>query len=319
MLIGQQDQAAESDPWSQDVRERDFHSGLWHLCFGGSRSWHSQRPRRLQAPEERRCAAAATQQHLLQARHVRHASGLRGWREWEGRRRFWQRQHSSVAHELAAATLKLSSCVLASLIIACGLACNHRESPQASYEHAYKTFVRGDLKESQDEAHRQCQQLEDSNPEWAWKSRILEANSLLWQGMYGQALATVDSPLTRPSDRDSLIEILAIEGAAHARLHQFAEAEAKLGQATRMCQVSSGVKCGDVIRASGILAVQRGQIDSAKQFFWQSLQFARVHNDHFLEATALLNLGLGSLRDQHYDEAIDWTDAAYQTSSALGA
>src|ERR1039458_3348513 len=47
-------------------------------------------------------------------------------------------------------------------------------------EHAYKTFVRGDLKESQDEAHRQCQQLEDSNPEWAWKSRILEANSLLW-------------------------------------------------------------------------------------------------------------------------------------------
>jgi CHAT domain-containing protein/Flp pilus assembly protein TadD len=205
------------------------------------------------------------------------------------------------------------------LIIACGLACNHRESPQASYEHAYKTFVRGDLKESQDEAHRQCQQLEDSNPEWAWKSRILEANSLLWQGMYGQALATVDSPLTRPSDRDSLIEILAIEGAAHARLHQFAEAEEKLGQATRMCQVSSGVKCGDVIRASGILAVQRGQIDSAKQFFWQSLQFARVHNDHFLEATALLNLGLGSLRDQHYDEAIDWTDAAYQTSSALGA
>jgi CHAT domain-containing protein/Tfp pilus assembly protein PilF len=137
--------------------------------------------------------------------------------------------------------------------------------------------------------------------------------------MYAQVLTLLNSPPTRPDNKDSMIEILAIEGVAHARLHQFPEAEEKLGQAMQMCQVSSEVTCGDVTRARGVLAIQHGQIDAAKQFFEQSLQFARAHNDRFLEANALLNLGLTSLREGHFDEAIDWTDAAYQASTTLGA
>lgn len=147
----------------------------------------------------------------------------------------------------------------------------------------------------------------------------MEAESLLWRGMYAQVLTTLNSPLTRPDNKNSMIEILAIEGVAHARLHQFSEAEEKLGQAIQMCHVSSEVTCGDVIRAYGILAIQHGQIDAAKHFFEQSLEFARVHNEQFLKATALLNLGLTSLREEHFDEAIDWTDSAYQASTALGA
>ncbi len=179
--------------------------------------------------------------------------------------------------------------------------------------------MHGNLKKSQEEAHRGYQRFRDSSPEWAWRFRILEAESLLWQGMYAVALATVDSPPTRPGDKDSLVEILAIEGAANARLRQFAEADEELRQATQMCQVFPEVTCGDVIRARGVLAVQRGQLDAASQLFEQSLQFARAHNDHFLEETALLNLGLTSLREGHFDEAIDWTDAAYQASTTLGA
>jgi CHAT domain-containing protein/Flp pilus assembly protein TadD len=139
------------------------------------------------------------------------------------------------------------------------------------------------------------------------------------RGMSQDALTLLNYQSTTPATRDALVEALAIEGVAHARLHQFPEAEETLGRAMQICQVSSEVTCGDVIRARGVLAVQRGQIDSARQLFGQSLQFARAHNDRFLEATALLNLGLGALREQHFDEAIDWTDAAYRTSSALGA
>ena len=147
----------------------------------------------------------------------------------------------------------------------------------------------------------------------------MEGESLLWQGMYPQALTTVDSQPPGPSNKDSRIEILAIEGVAHARLHQFPEAEEKLGQAKHMCQVSPEITCGDVIRAQGVLAVQHGQTDLAKQLFEQSLQFARARDNRFLEATALLNLGLTSLRDEHFDEAIDWTNAAYAVSTALEA
>lgn len=87
----------------------------------------------------------------------------------------------------------------------------------------------------------------------------------------------------------------------------------------RMCQVSPEVTCGDATRSRGILAVQHGEMKAAKQFFEESLQFARAHNDHFLEVTALINLGLASLQEEHFDEAVDWTDAAYQASTTLEA
>ena len=178
--------------------------------------------------------------------------------------------------------------------------------------------MHGELKQSQDEAHRECQRFQTSSPEWAWKFRILEAESLLWQGMYPQALTTLNSQTTLP-DKSSLVELLAIEGAALGRLHQFTEAEETLSRAVQECQEFSEVTCGDVTRARGSLAAQHGQIEAAEQLFEQSLTFARAHNDHFLEETALLNLGLTSLREGHFDEATDWTNAAYKASTALGA
>jgi CHAT domain-containing protein len=174
------------------------------------------------------------------------------------------------------------------------------------------------LKQGQVLAHQGREKFRDSSPEWAWKFRVLEANSLLWQGMYAPALATIDSSPSRPTNRDSLIETLTIKSVAHARLHQFSEADGELGQATQLCQISPEATCGDVIRARGVLAVQHGQTDAAKQLFAESLQFARTHDDRFLEATALLNLGLTSLREEHFDEAIDWTNTALQRSTTSG-
>ncbi|MGP0020307.1 MAG: CHAT domain-containing protein [Candidatus Sulfotelmatobacter sp.] len=137
--------------------------------------------------------------------------------------------------------------------------------------------------------------------------------------MYPQALTTLDSQPIQPSNKDSLVEVLAIEGAALGRLHKFPAAEEKLAQATQICHDSPQITCGDVTRARGLLALQRGQPEAAKQFFEQSLEFAYSHKDSFLEATSLLNLGLISLREQHFDEAIDLTDSAYRRSTILGS
>jgi CHAT domain-containing protein/Flp pilus assembly protein TadD len=204
------------------------------------------------------------------------------------------------------------------LIFACGLACNPRINPQDSFSHDYQSFVHGDLTRSQDEAHRDCERFQDSSPEWAWKFRILEAESLLWQGTYEQALRLLSQP-TFPANHGSMVEILAIKAVANASLHNFSEAETEIAQAMHLCEASSEIECGDEIRARGVLAVQRGQVETAKRYFEQSLQFARVHTDPFLEETALLNLGLTSLREEHFDEAIDWTEAAYQAAKKLGA
>ncbi len=203
-------------------------------------------------------------------------------------------------------------------MIACGIACN-REIPQATYEHASRTFVRGDLKQSQEEAARGYERFHDPGSVWAWKFRILESKSLLWRGMYRESLNLIDAAPTPPQDKESQVEVLAISGAAKARLHEFAAAEADLLLARESCEAFSVATCGEAIRSAGVLAIQRGQVDSAKQFFEQSLQFARTHQDRFLEVTALLNSGLASLQAQHFDEAIERTGDAYQAALRLGA
>jgi CHAT domain-containing protein len=205
------------------------------------------------------------------------------------------------------------------MIVAYGLGCSHRESPQATFEHTYKAFLHGDLKQSQDVAHAECERLRDSNPEWAWRFRVLEAESLLWRGMSQDAISLLVSQHAPPDDSTLFIEALAIEGVGYAHLHRFIDAERVLDRAEQLCAANAVAVCGSVIRANGVLAVERGQSALAQQFFQQSLSFARAHGDQFLEATALLNLGLASLQEEHFDEAMDWTDAAYRASTALGA
>ncbi len=141
----------------------------------------------------------------------------------------------------------------------------------------------------------------------------------MWQGSYEPVIKLLDSEPAQPKNRGSAIEILAIAGVANASLHEFSAAEIKLLQGEQMCQALSESTCGDVIRARGVLAVQQGQIETAKRYFEESLQFARAHSDPLLEETALLNLGLTSLRDGRFDEAIDWTQTAYQAATNLGA
>ncbi len=137
--------------------------------------------------------------------------------------------------------------------------------------------------------------------------------------MSREALELLNSLPTPPQQQDLVIEMLALKGVSYAHLHQFSDAERSLGQAERLCLATAAAVCGNVNRANGVLAVEHGESTRAQQFFQQSLSFARAHADRFLEATALLNLGLTSLRAEHFDEAIDRTNAAYQASTALGA
>jgi CHAT domain-containing protein/tetratricopeptide (TPR) repeat protein len=204
-------------------------------------------------------------------------------------------------------------------LIVCGQGCNRGPGPQLSFDHAYQTFLRGDLKQAQDEAEQGNRRFQRSSPGWALKFRTLEAETLLRRGMFQEVLTLLNNQATVPGDGNQTIEILAIEGAAYARLHSFSDADRVLDQAEQLCATAPDTICGYVIRAQGVLAMERGQLALARTFFEKSLSFARVKGDRFLEASALLNLSAYSLKDEHFDEAVDWADAAYQSSSAIGA
>ena len=62
------------------------------------------------------------------------------------------------------------------------------------------------LKQSQDEAHRECQRFRNLNPSWAWKFRILEAESLLWRGMSQETIAVLNSVEKAPEERNPAIQ-----------------------------------------------------------------------------------------------------------------
>ena len=205
-------------------------------------------------------------------------------------------------------------------MIVCGLSCQKPESPQLSYEQIRRQFIHGDLVNSQAEAERSYKKYLSSEPNWAWRFRLLQAEILLWRGMYPQALDLLQSPPAKaePGAHEQIIRY-AIRGTALARTHRFAEADEVLDQAEQMCNQTSDSACGEVIRARGIQAVQRGDLTRATAFFVQDLNIARAQNNQFLEAASLLNLGLVALDQQHFDEAIDWTEAASKVSSNIDA
>ena len=202
------------------------------------------------------------------------------------------------------------------MLIFCGLACNRQESPQITFDHVYRTFQHGDLEKTQIEAAQQYQRFRDSDPEWAWRFRLLEVKALLWRGMFNEALQLLDS--TSPKVKDLQIEIFALKGTALARLHRFPEAAQAIAFAAPMCQPSPETACGDLLLADGVLALQQGEAGQAKTSFEHALQFGQLRKDDFLQATASLNLGAVSLAQEHFDETIDWTDAAYKAAAREG-
>lgn len=200
----------------------------------------------------------------------------------------------------------------------CGLSCGRHDDPQVVFAHAQQTFQHGDLIRSQQESEDGYRRFSESDPQWAWKFRTLQAESLLWQGKYPEVVALLDSSMP-PSFSDVTVALNALRGLAHARQGDLARASGELGEAQRLCSISSSPACGDAFQDLGLVALGQNHFSEATRNFEQSLSFARSSGDRFLEATSLLNLGALSLKTDHFDEAIDESDASYRIARTLNA
>ena len=172
---------------------------------------------------------------------------------------------------------------------------------------------------SQQEAELGVRQFQIADPVWASEFQILEAESMLFRGMYGDALRLLDACHPAPNNPEGTIRKLAIEAVALTRQQQMSAANERLMQAERLCVGGAHAACGDVLRAKGILASKLGQLAEAQQFFLDTLVFAQAHHDRLLEANASLNLGFAALQINRYDESVDWSRSAYRAALELGA
>ena len=191
-------------------------------------------------------------------------------------------------------------------------------TPQAKFDHATQLFLHGHLEESQKEAENGYKQSAASDPKLASRFELLQAKSMVWRGIYEDALPVLESNKFPASDTADQIEKLVLEGVAYSYLQRFVSASETLSKAENLCATKADLTCGGVLRARGILAMEHGDTKDARRFFFLSLSFAREHHDVSLETTALLNLGWVELQNEHYDEALDWLTLAYRAGLDLG-
>jgi|HubBroStandDraft_6_1064221.scaffolds.fasta_scaffold07929_4 CHAT domain-containing protein len=192
-------------------------------------------------------------------------------------------------------------------------------SPEAIFDHANQAYQRGELKQSRQEAGRAYQRFRTSNPDWAWKFRILEAKAALSTDPPEDVLKLLKSEPPPFNQPDLAIPVLTQIGIANIYSRNFTDGERSLNQAQKLCDTYAAPSCGEVLQARALLASQQTDSASAEQLYQGSLSFARTHGDRFLEATSLLNLGNEALAAAHFDEAIDLSEAASQAATVVGA
>ena len=147
---------------------------------------------------------------------------------------------------------------------------------------------------------------------------MLEADALAWRGMNDRVLTLLASEKTTPP-RDLVIRKSWLEGSAYTSMNHFDEAERKFLEGEQLCATTKSSDCTNVLLERGVMEMNRGRFSAARELFGKALELARENSYSFKEATALLDLGWSALQQEHYDETMDWSDAAYKKAVAINA
>ncbi len=164
------------------------------------------------------------------------------------------------------------------------------------------------------EAEKGYKDFHAVGPVWAWKFTILRARALHLRGMDDDALRVLASEPTPIPSGELAVDKLRWEGLVYVSLHNFPEAERNFVEAEQICAASYYRGCVDVIGARATLEMERGHYAQAQGFFERVLAAARAADDQLWEANTWLNLSWSALMQAHFDEALDWSNAARQIS-----
>ena len=211
----------------------------------------------------------------------------------------------------------LSGLLLVAVVAIIALLHAHSD-PKIEFSRARTLFESGHLAESQVAAARGYKRLRSSHPDWASQFLLLEAESSIWRGMNDDALRLLSSEPATFYNQEGMIQKLALEAVALTHLERLPEAAHNLADSSARCRAAVLPVCGGVLRAQGILALEQGQLNEARDFFLKSLAFARAQHDRLTETTVLLYLGEVSSESEHYDEELDWTRTAYRLAVDAG-
>jgi tetratricopeptide (TPR) repeat protein len=159
-----------------------------------------------------------------------------------------------------------------------------------------------------------------ADDEWRWRFRVLNAEILMRQGKSKESLEILEeAPPAKFASTDIAIRRRMAQGAASSFLNRFDDSEGFLKDAESLARESQPALLGEICLRKGTLAFLRGNQAEAQSEYRQALLISRTQSDPFLEAASLGSLGLVATKQEHYDESIDWDQAALQLSQSIGA
>jgi CHAT domain-containing protein len=131
------------------------------------------------------------------------------------------------------------------------------------------------------------------------------------QGNYENSLALLKAELPGEFTRsESAVWRKLTQASSLTYMSRLDEAKRALAEAQSLASSFQPQLLGEVFLRQGTLASVQENMPEAQSHFRASLQFARSHQDPFLEASALGSLGVSAERMEHHDESIDWNKRA---------
>jgi CHAT domain-containing protein len=199
--------------------------------------------------------------------------------------------------------------------------------PEAVYSVIEKLIIHGDLEAAHQKAQQASANLGQQNAEWAWKFRLLDARALLREGKNEEVLTMLSEALpSYLATTDIGLERVVLQAWAYTSLGRRDESNRTLQDAQRLAntfQLSPEDKPSSLrsqaFNALGAIYLQQADLPRANEIFHRNLEIAHKQNDQYQLARTLLNLSVVALRQEHFDEALDRSEAAVHAARKIDA
>jgi CHAT domain-containing protein len=198
-----------------------------------------------------------------------------------------------------------------------------KPEPGALFRSVYSDYLHGALDVARARAETARKEFStgssESNPTWALKFRLLEADILLKQNRWEEVIALLTIGVSFPRTGDVAIKWNLLCSRAHYSLGRSQESDQELRESRRLAESAHSALIGEVLRAEALVQRDSGNWDEAIEKFRSSLAAAREYGDPWLEAADLVELGFVNLRTGHFDQAVALSQEAANFSRSIQA
>jgi CHAT domain-containing protein len=176
---------------------------------------------------------------------------------------------------------------------------------------------RGQTELAQKETDEQLQRYSSEDSIWHWRFKVLKAEILARQGAIKEALDLLRAePPESFETADLAVRRKLVQGVESASVPLPADAKRFLAEGKALATAHHPELLGELAIASGAVDFLQDDFKGAAAAYQDALQIARKQNDAYVQASALGGLGLLSTKEEHYDESIDWNEAAVRLAES---